>query len=62
MRITCLTLANKLIHEVNPEVITIAEDMSGMPGLAMPVGKGGLGFDFAYEHGSTGLLDQIDRR
>ena len=49
--ITYLTLANKLIHEVNPEVITIAEDMSGMPGLAMPVGEGGLGFDFRMSMG-----------
>ena len=29
-----LTLANKLIHEVNPKAITIAEEVSGMPGLA----------------------------
>ena len=49
--IAYLTLANKLIHEVNPEVITIAEDMSGMPGLAMPVGEGGLGFDFRMSMG-----------
>ena len=35
--ITYLTLANKLIHEVNPNAITIAEEMSGMPGLAMKV-------------------------
>lgn len=49
--ITYLTLANKLIHEVNPEVITIAEDMSGMPGLAMPVDEGGIGFDFRMSMG-----------
>lgn len=41
--ITYLTLANKLIHEVNPSAITIAEDMSGMPGLALPVEDGGMG-------------------
>ncbi len=35
--ITYLTLANKLIHEINPHAITIAEEMSGMPGLAVPV-------------------------
>lgn len=41
-----LTLANKLIHEVNPNAITIAEDVSGMPGLAMPLKSGGYGFDY----------------
>lgn len=49
--ITYLTLANKLIHEVNPSMITIAEDMSGMPGLAMPVNEGGIGFDFRMSMG-----------
>ena len=46
-----LTLANKLIHQVNPDVITIAEDMSGMPGLAVPVDEGGIGFDFRMSMG-----------
>lgn len=41
-----LTLANKLIHEVNPNAITIAEEVSGMPGLAMPAEAGGYGFDY----------------
>lgn len=41
-----LTLANKLIHEVNPQAITIAEEVSGMPGLAMPPEGGGYGFDY----------------
>lgn len=41
-----LTLANKVIHEVNPNAITIAEDVSGMPGLASPVDDGGYGFDY----------------
>lgn len=49
--ITYLSLANQLIHQVNPEVITIAEDMSGMPGLAMPLAEGGLGFDFRMSMG-----------
>ncbi|MEG1187942.1 MAG: alpha amylase C-terminal domain-containing protein, partial [Bacteroidales bacterium] len=46
-----LTLANKLIHEVNPVAITIAEEMSGMPGLAVPVKDGGLGFDYRMAMG-----------
>ncbi len=41
-----LTLANKLIHEVNPKAITIAEEVSGMPGLAVEPHKGGYGFDY----------------
>ena len=41
-----LTLANKLIHQVNPKAITIAEEVSGMPGLAAPFEDGGMGFDY----------------
>lgn len=41
-----LTLANKLIHEVNPDAITIAEEVSGMPGLAVKFEDGGFGFDY----------------
>lgn len=41
-----LTLANLLIHEVNPNAITIAEEVSGMPGLAAPFKDGGYGFDY----------------
>lgn len=49
--ITYLTLANKLIHEVNPRAITIAEEMSGMPGLALPFADGGIGFDYRMAMG-----------
>lgn len=41
-----LTLANLLIHEVNPQAITIAEEVSGMPGLAAKFADGGYGFDY----------------
>lgn len=41
-----LTLANKLIHEVNANAITIAEEVSGMPGLAAKIEDGGYGFDY----------------
>jgi 1,4-alpha-glucan branching enzyme len=44
--ITYLQLANELIHRINPDVISIAEDVSGMPGLCNPVEDGGLGFNF----------------
>jgi 1,4-alpha-glucan branching enzyme len=46
-----LTLANKLIHEVNPKAITIAEEVSGMPGLASPIDYGGIGFDYRLAMG-----------
>lgn len=46
-----LTLANKLIHELNPNAITIAEEVSGMPGLASKVQDGGIGFDYRMAMG-----------
>ncbi len=46
-----LALANKLIHELHPSAITIAEDMSGLPGIASPVEDGGLGFDYRLSMG-----------
>lgn len=44
--ITYLQLANELIRQVNPSAITIAEDMSGMPGICLPIEDGGIGFDY----------------
>ena len=44
--LTYLQLANELIHDINPAAITIAEDMSGMPGMALPIKDGGIGFDY----------------
>ena len=41
-----LQLANTLIHEVKPGAISIAEDMSGMPGISREVADGGIGFDY----------------
>jgi 1,4-alpha-glucan branching enzyme len=46
-----LSLANLLIHEVNPNAITIAEEMSGMPGLATKFKDGGIGFDYRLAMG-----------
>lgn len=48
---TYFNLANKLIKQVNPNALSIAEDMSGMPGLAVPIDKGGLGFDYRMAMG-----------
>jgi 1,4-alpha-glucan branching enzyme len=50
--IVYLTLANHLIHQVNPNAITVAEDMSGMPGLAVPFFDGGMGFDYRLAMGT----------
>ncbi|MDQ1296669.1 MAG: 1,4-alpha-glucan branching enzyme [Bacteroidota bacterium] len=46
-----LYLANKMIHEINPGALTIAEEMSGMPGLAAETGKRGYGFDYRLSMG-----------
>ncbi len=46
-----LQMANRVIHEVNPEAITIAEDVSGMPGCAAPVEDCGIGFDYRMAMG-----------
>ena len=44
--VTYLQLANALIREVNPNAVTIAEDMSGMPGMCAKIADGGIGFDY----------------
>ena len=49
--ITYLGLANILVHEMNRNAFTIAEDMSGMPGLAAPLRDGGIGFDYRMSMG-----------
>jgi len=46
-----LSIANRLIHRLRPDAITIAEDVSGMPGLAMPESNGGIGFDYRFAMG-----------
>ena len=46
-----LALANMLVHEIDPDAVTIAEDVSGMAGLAAPFAEGGVGFDFRMSMG-----------
>ena len=53
--ITYLQLANELIREVNPNAVTIAEDMSGMPGMCLPIEDGGIGFDYRLGMGLPDL-------
>ena len=49
--LTYLSLANRLVHAIRPDAITIAEDISGMPGLALPASDGGCGFDYRFAMG-----------
>lgn len=44
--ITYLQLANYLARKINKNAITIAEDVTGMPGLTLPPADGGIGFDY----------------
>ena len=44
-------LANEVVHAINPAAISIAEDMSGMPGIARTTEEGGLGFDYRLAMG-----------
>jgi 1,4-alpha-glucan branching enzyme len=46
-----LALANRVIHQIRPDAITVAEEVSGMPGLAAPVEHCGVGFDFRLAMG-----------
>lgn len=46
-----LALANRLIHKLRPDALTIAEDVSGMPGLAVASEEGGIGFDYRFAMG-----------
>ena len=49
--IVYLQLANEVIHEVYPSATTVAEDMSGMPGMCLPIEAGGIGFDYRLAMG-----------
>ena len=59
--ITYLQLANELIREVNPNAITVAEDMSAMPGMCLPIEEGGVGFDYRLAMGSPDLWVKLAR-
>ena len=53
--VTYLQLANELIHQINKNAITIAEDMSGMPGMCISIPSGGIGFDYRLSMGVPDL-------
>ncbi len=50
-----LRLANELVHTIKPNATTIAEDTSGLPGLAAKVVDGGIGFDYRFNMGVPDL-------
>ena len=59
--VTYLQLATELIHEVNPNAITIAEDMSAMPGMCLPIEEGGIGFDYRLAMGSPDMWIRLTK-
>jgi 1,4-alpha-glucan branching enzyme len=59
--IAYLQLANELIREIKPCAITVAEDMSGMPGMCLPIKDGGVGFDYRLGMGFPDLWIKLAR-
>ena len=53
--VTYLQLASELAKQVNPNAILIAEDMSAMPGMCLPIEDGGIGFDYRLSMGVPDL-------
>ncbi len=49
--VTYLQLAAAMVKEINPNAILIAEDMSAMPGMCLPIADGGIGFDYRLSMG-----------
>lgn len=57
--INYLQLANELIREVKKDAITIAEDMSAMPGMCLPIKDGGIGFDYRLSMGMPDFWEKV---
>ncbi len=53
--VTYLQLASTLTRQVKPHALLIAEDMSAMPGLCLPIADGGVGFDYRLAMGEPDL-------
>ncbi len=60
--VTYLQLANELIRQVKPGAITIAEDMSGMPGMCLPIADGGVGFDYRLGMGLPDMWIRMSKK
>lgn len=50
-----LQMANDVAHQALESCLTVAEDTSGMPGLALSSDKGGIGFDYRLSMGVPDL-------
>lgn len=57
--INYLQLANELIREVKKDAITIAEDMSAMPGMCLSIKDGGIGFDYRLSMGMPDFWEKV---
>ncbi len=57
-----LTLANELIHELYPDAISIAEDMSAYPGMCLPIAEDGIGFDYRLAMGAPDLWIRLIKK
>ena len=53
--VTYLQLATETVRQVNPNAILIAEDMSAMPGMCLPIQDGGIGFDYRLAMGEPDM-------
>ncbi|MBR5538843.1 MAG: 1,4-alpha-glucan-branching enzyme, partial [Clostridia bacterium] len=59
--VTYLQLANELVHSIDENAITVAEDMSGMPGMCIPIKDGGIGFDYRLAMGEPDMWIRLLR-
>ena len=57
--VTYLQLATTLCKQVNPNAILIAEDMSALPGLCLPIKDGGVGFDYRLAMGEPDMWSRL---
>ncbi len=53
--VTYLQLATVLTRQVKANALLIAEDMSGLPGLCVPIEDGGVGFDYRLAMGEPDM-------
>ena len=60
--VTYLQLAAAVAREVRPKAVLIAEDMSGMPGMCLPIRDGGIGFDYRLNMGLPDYLIKLIQR
>lgn len=57
-----LQLANDLTQEVHAGALTVAEEVSGMPGLARPSSEGGMGFSYRLAMGVPDYWARLSER